>query len=308
MPKKIPVISNSLRFRLWIIIALASLFLIYSSLSNTFIDFLAKLGINTGEKGVLAIGMVVILLISLSGLVMLEKAYYASRKEEERTEESSAQARAGQENSDIINQILNEKLVDLQKKLDQVSQNTHSLSGENETLVRLAAKDGLTGLYNHAYIKERLKQECYRSQRYKHDLSLLMIDIDDFKSVNDTLGHSFGDQVLKTIAVLMQRVIRPSDIIGRYGGEEFLVILPQTSGEHSLIVADRIRETIESHNFKILPSKRKSSKVTVSIGACSYPDNGQTAEDLLAFADESLYIAKREGKNRVTVYQGLGPS
>ena len=308
MAKKLPVISRSLRFRLWIIIFLSSLFLMYSSLSDSFIQFLTKLGIDMSEKGILAIGMVVILFISLFGLGLLEKAYYTNKKEEEEKTSEISLPNSASPDSGIIHQILNEKLVNLQEKLEQVSQHSHSLHGENETLVRLAAKDGLTGLYNHAYIKERLKQELYRCQRYDHPLSLLMIDIDDFKSLNDSYGHVVGDRVLKTLSMLMQEIIRPSDIIGRYGGEEFLAILPQTNSENSLAVAERIRENIEFYEFEVHPSKNKISQVTVSIGLCAYPDHGQTPEDLIAFADESLYIAKKEGKNRVTIFHAVAPS
>ncbi len=308
MAKKLPVISKSLRFRLWIIIFLSSLFLMYSSLSDSFVNFLTKLGIDMSEKGILAIGMVVILFISLFGLGLLEKAYYTNKKEEDDKTSETSPSNSIKADSGIIHQILNEKLTHLQDKLEQVSQHSHSLHGENETLVRLAAKDGLTGLYNHAYIKERLKQELYRCQRYDHPLSLLMIDIDDFKSINDNYGHVVGDRVLKTLSMLMQEIIRPSDILGRYGGEEFLAILPQTNSENSFAVAERIRENIEFYEFEVHPSKNKISQVTVSIGLCAYPDHGQTPEDLIAFADESLYAAKREGKNRVTIFHAVAPS
>lgn len=308
MSKKIPIISKSLRYRLWIIIFLSSLFLMYSSLSDSFIEFLAKIGVNAGEKTTMAVGMVIILFISLFGLGLLEKAYHANKREEdEDTKESSSQDSSNVD-SGIIHQILNEKLVNLQEKIDQVSQHSSSLYGENETLVRLAAKDGLTGLYNHAYIKERLKQELYRCRRYEHPLSILMIDIDDFKSLNDNHGHVVGDKVLKTLSMLMQEIIRPSDIIGRYGGEEFLVILPQTTSEQSLAVAERIRENIEYYEFEVHPSKNNIFQVTVSIGLCAFPDHGHTPEDLIAFADESLYVAKKEGKNRVTIFQSTPPS
>ncbi len=302
MAKKLPILSKSLRFRLWIVIFLASLFLMYSTLSDSFIKFLAKIGVNPGEKTTMAIGMVVILMISLFGLGLLEKTYNANKREGANTAESVTA------DSGIIHEMLNEKLVSLQEKLEQVSQQSHSLRGENETLVRLAAKDGLTGLYNHAYIKERLKQEIYRCQRYQHPLSLLMIDIDDFKSLNDNYGHVVGDRVLKSLSMLMQEIVRPSDIIGRYGGEEFLVILPQTNSENSLAVAERIRENIELYKFEVHPSKNKISRVTVSIGLCAFPDHGKTSEDLIAFADESLYAAKKEGKNRVTIFHAIASS
>ncbi|MFH1335213.1 MAG: hypothetical protein ABII96_01735, partial [Candidatus Zixiibacteriota bacterium] len=156
MSKKLPLISRSLRFRLWIIIFLSSLFLMYSSLSDSFIKFLAKNGVNPGEKTTMAIGMVIILMISLFGLGLLEKAYHAHKKEDNNTGEAPGPYSVVPD-SGIIHQILNEKLIHLQDKLEQVHQHSHSLHGENETLVQLAAKDGLTGLYNHAYIKERLK-------------------------------------------------------------------------------------------------------------------------------------------------------
>ncbi len=308
MAKKLPILSKSLRFRLWIVIFLASLFLMYSSLSDPFIKFLAKIGVNPGEKTIMAIGMVVILLISLVGLGLLEKKYYANRREDDKKTWEAPTPESVTADSSLIHQILNEKLVSLQEKLEQVGQQSHSLRGENETLVRLAAKDGLTGLYNHAYIKERLKQEIYRCRRYQYPLSLLMIDIDDFKSLNDNYGHVVGDRVLKTLSKLMQEILRPSDIIGRYGGEEFLVILPQTNSENSLAVAERIRENIEFYKFKVHPSKKKISRVTVSIGLCVFPDHGKTSEDLIAFADESLYAAKKEGKNKVIIFHAIAPS
>ncbi len=266
------------------------------------------MGVNPGEKTIMAVGMVVILFIALFGLGLLEKAYYANKKEESsQTSESSSQTSFDTDSGDI-HKILNEKFVHLHDKLDKVSQHTNSLHGENETLVRLAARDGLTGLYNHAYIKERLKQELYRCQRYHHPLSLMMIDIDDFKSLNDTYGHVVGDKVLKTMSIMMQEIIRPSDIIGRYGGEEFLVILPQTDSENSLAVAERLRENIEFYEFEVQPSLNKISQITVSIGLCSFPDHGETPEDLIIFADDSLYAAKKEGKNKVIIFQPTAPS
>ncbi len=302
MAKKIPLLSKGLRFRLWIIIILASLFLMFSSLSDTFISYLAKLGFNTGEKGILAVGMVVILFISISGLILLEKNYQGNLKHSAENENDFSQALV-QRDSERLQKVLEEKLDNLQKKLDLVSQNTHSISDDNETLARLAAKDGLTGLFNHAYIKERMKQELFRSQMYKHSMSLLMIDVDNFKSINDTFGHAFGDTVLKTVATLMKQNLRPTDIIGRYGGEEFLIILANAKNQDARLIAERLRITIESHSFEMLPSPAETFTVTVSIGGCTYPDHGQTVEELAAYADESLYIAKRKGKNRVVVSQ-----
>jgi diguanylate cyclase (GGDEF)-like protein len=302
MAKKIPLLSKGLRFRLWIIIILASLFLMFSSLSGTFISYLAKHGIKTGEKGILAVGMVVILFISISGLILLEKNFQGNLKQSAEKKDNFSQTLV-QRDADRLQKVLEDKLDNLQKKLDLVSQNTHSISDDNETLARLAAKDGLTGLYNHAYIKERMKQELFRSQMYKHSMSLLMIDVDNFKSINDTFGHAFGDTVLKTVATLMKQNLRPTDIIGRYGGEEFLIILANAKNQDARLIAERLRITIESHSFEMLPTPAEAFTVSVSIGGCTYPDHGQTVEELAAYADESLYIAKRKGKNRVIVSQ-----
>ncbi|MFC2161978.1 GGDEF domain-containing protein [Acidobacteriota bacterium] len=269
---------------------------------------LATNGVYPGEKTTIAIGGIVILFISLFGLGLLEKAFYINNKEEKSKTKVAPAPNSIEQDSAIIHQILNEKLVQLLEKLDQVNQHNHALHGDNETLLRLAAKDGLTGLYNHAYIKERLKQERDHCQRHGHPLSLLMVDIDDFKSFNDSFGHIAGDRVLKSLSTLMLEIVRPSDIIGRYGGEEFLIILPKTNSEQALAVAERIRENIEIYDFEVHPSKNKISQLTVSIGLCVFPDNDQTPEDLIAIADESLYIAKREGKNRVTIFQASIPS
>lgn len=302
MAKKIPILSKGLRFRLWIIIILASLFLMYSSLNDTFISFLTKVGINSGEKGILVFGMVIILFISISGLILLEKDHQKNQKHRVENADEFAQS-LEERDSERLQKILEEKLEDLQKKLDLVSQNTHSISNDNETLAHLAAKDGLTGLYNHAYIKERMKQELFRSQMYKHTMSLLMIDIDNFKSVNDTFGHAYGDKVLQTVATKLQKNLRPSDIIGRYGGEEFLIILSNAKNLEAGLIAERLRDAIEAHCFEINPATAESITVTVSIGGGTYPDHGQTIEDLAAYADESLYMAKRQGKNKVIVSQ-----
>jgi len=302
MAKKLPLLSKGLRFRLWIIIVLSSLFLMFSSLSEMFTVLLDKIGIQTGEKAILAIGMAVILLISISGLILVEKNYQSNLKQSSEGNENSAPTQMPVE-SQHLRKVLEAKLDELQKKLDLVNQNTHSISGDNETLAQLAAKDGLTGLYNHAYIKERMKQELFRSRMYKHSMSLLMIDIDNFKSINDTFGHAYGDQVLTTVAELMRQNLRPTDILGRYGGEEFLIVLSNTKNQDLRLIAERLRTCVESHCFEMLSSPSETFTVTVSIGGCSYPDHGQTIEELAAYADQSLYIAKRQGKNRVIVSQ-----
>ena len=172
----------------------------------------------------------------------------------------------------------------------------------------LAILDRLTGVANHAYFMKRLNQEIDRSNRYQLPIGLLMIDIDNFKMVNDTLGHPQGDAVLKIVARLIKREIRAIDSAGRYGGEEFIVMLPETGmlpepGQKSgaEIVAERIRKTVEEE-FKHFP---KPLAITVSIGIAvrRFPDDRQKdAQDLVRIADEQLYKAKTTGKNRYSLY------
>lgn len=206
-------------------------------------------------------------------------------------------------NSDVvhISNYFHNILLEIQENLSQLTQYTKSLADANESLARLVVKDGLTGLYNNTYIKERLLQEIYRAERYKHSLSLLMIDLDDFKAFNDEYGHVEGDKALKGIADIIKESFRPSDISARYGGEEFLVILPETGQENAFLVSERIRERVASYAFEINSSKEKPGFITVSIGLCTFPKSKGSAEDLIIAADNALYKAKKEGKNKVVI-------
>lgn len=172
-----------------------------------------------------------------------------------------------------------------------------SIQIANENLERLAITDGLTGLHNHRYFRERLEQEVERALRYQLPLACLMLDIDNFKSLNDTYGHLVGDRILKEIAERTLHCIRKTDICARYGGEEFVVIMPQTSLEGAMAQAERIRNTIGGTAFPALPEDKR---VTVSLGMGVLDPNEMLAgEDLLRAADQALYVAKRGGKNRV---------
>jgi diguanylate cyclase (GGDEF)-like protein len=270
-------------------------------LSQSSKEFLTKIGLSPGNKSVLSIGMIVILLISISGLFMVERAHplpFLPWKKTERSDQSSdSEATPKEIIEKETNKYLDTVLNDFKEKISEVSQNS-------ETLARLVVKDRLTGLYNQSYIKERLQEELYRTERYRTSLSILMIDLDDFKTINDTYGHIVGDKALKAIARMIVESIRASDIPGRYGGEEFLVILPETTSQHALIAAERIRNKVDSFKFEAQPGSKKTTHITISIGVCSYPDYGRTKEDLISFADAALYQAKKEGKNKSTVYLG----
>ena len=163
----------------------------------------------------------------------------------------------------------------------------------------MAVTDGLTGLYNHREFYQSLRRELERARRYRHTLSLLMIDVDDFKQFNDRFGHPAGDFALRKIGDLLRKCARTSDIIARYGGEEFALILPESTPEGSLMVAERIKTEVADHNF--IESVSFPVHLTVSIGIYSSV-NGEVSEDqMVSFADEASYVAKTTGKNRVAV-------
>lgn len=166
-----------------------------------------------------------------------------------------------------------------------------------ERTARSAVTDGLTGLYNHAYFLQALKREVLRAKRHDLLLSLIMVDLDDFKRLNDTRGHLEGDRVLLKTAGLITESLREIDIAARYGGEEFAVILPETSRTGAYVVADRIRKRIEGHFGR----RRSSAPVTLSGGVACYPEDAANTEELIRRADEGLYRSKADGKNRITL-------
>lgn len=177
------------------------------------------------------------------------------------------------------------------------------ISSKRRELEALSVTDDLTRLYNHRAMQQRLKDEFMRAQRYNEPLSILMIDVDHFKAVNDEHGHLFGDFTLQQLAKLLNKCVREIDIVARYGGEEFMVILPQTHFSGSLAVADRIWRTVGGHPFV---RGDRCSRVTVSIGISFFPNkNVATVEQLVQFADQALYQAKNEGRNRICLHQHL---
>ncbi len=166
------------------------------------------------------------------------------------------------------------------------------LEHANAELAKAAITDGLTQIYNHKYIVDRLDVEIERSKRYNSPLSIILLDIDNFKGVNDKYGHQIGDLVLKSIASSMTQLVRNSDLVGRYGGEEFMVILPETDQESARTVGEKIRMSIEALTYE-----DSEVHVTVSGGAVTF--NGQCSQHLIRMADEGLYEAKSLGKNQI---------
>ena len=173
------------------------------------------------------------------------------------------------------------------------------VSKEKEEMKTLAITDSLTEVYNHNFFYTRLEEEFNRTVRYETPISLIMMDIDDFKRINDTYGHRTGDHVLKEVANMIKKLVRKTDIVARYGGEEFSVILPHTNLLGAEEEAERIREAISSHAYANLTKET----ITISLGVVSYP-SGKTimnAGDFVNLADTALYEAKRSGKNKVVV-------
>ena len=161
----------------------------------------------------------------------------------------------------------------------------------NASLEQLAERDGLTGLINHRAFHLRLAHEVEHSARVGTSMSLLLIDLDHFKEVNDQYGHLAGDEVLRRVAVVLSEVAREGDVVARVGGEEFCVLLPNTPGIGARLPAERVRSAVAT--------LRDPVPLTVSIGVSSFPDDATTARDLFERADEAMYEAKRRGRNRV---------
>jgi len=173
-----------------------------------------------------------------------------------------------------------------------------ALASRTQKLLRLATGDHLTGLLNRGYVEDRFAIELSRSRRYSQPLSLAVIDVDRFKSFNDTHGHAAGDFVLKTIASTFRQSFRQSDTVGRYGGEEFVVLMPETSIEAAQRKLGSLRQRIADEAISFAPTG-EAFHVTISAGVASYPHDGATEEELFTIADERLFQAKREGRNRV---------
>jgi diguanylate cyclase (GGDEF)-like protein len=198
---------------------------------------------------------------------------------------------------------LQDALIEKNRELDRANK---ELARKREELLALSRTDPLTSLSNRRYFEERLEEEFARARRYRSPLSLVMLDIDYFKRINDTFGHPFGDEVLRAVAQVTRARLREVDLLARYGGEELIALLPETSPADSLIACERVREAIEALqlDYTGLDGTKRVVRCTASLGVASVPSPTlQTAEDLLRAADECLYAAKGAGRNRVRQHE-----
>jgi diguanylate cyclase (GGDEF)-like protein len=194
----------------------------------------------------------------------------------------------------VFNEMV-DRLREGRTKLDAINE---TLRAKNEELEKLSITDGLTGLANHRFLMQRLNEEATRSARSERPFSVLMVDVDHFKQYNDSFGHPAGDEILKRVAHLLRECTRTVDCVGRYGGEEFAVIMPDTDNAGAIVVAERIRARMTEEQF---PNRA----ITLSIGLAEFPGDASTAQATIAIADQALYQAKHAGRDRFSQARDL---
>lgn len=196
------------------------------------------------------------------------------------------------------------------KYLNYVVLNNELMKVNNElnTLIkklkRQCSQDGQTGLYNYRHLRQRLNMEFKRARRYQEPLTCIMLDVDHFKSINDTYGHRFGDFVLKKLGYMLRHPLRETDIVARYGGDEFGILVPNTGYQGAFIIAQKIHERITSYAFRY---NGTCTNITASLGLASIPDDQVLSPgQLIDFADKALYQVKKNGGNAIMGFQDLG--
>jgi diguanylate cyclase (GGDEF)-like protein len=199
----------------------------------------------------------------------------------------------------IMNSNNFESTIDINKNLfihlQNLMKENAKLKEENKKLKEISRIDGLTKLYNRLFMDEYLKNEIERTERYNTNFSMLILDIDFFKKINDSFGHQIGDTVLKFVANKIKENVRLSDMVFRYGGEEFLIALPETSIKGAIVTAKKLRSEFESTIIQEI-----NKNITVSIGVSSFK-KGNSIENLIHNVDMALYEAKKTGRNRIKV-------
>ncbi|MBI5778288.1 MAG: GGDEF domain-containing protein [Planctomycetes bacterium] len=309
--------SQGMKHKLWIAYFLLSiipaLFLAYIVSKG----LMGKTSMPAAQLVPLLIGTGALVLMSISALILL---YRSITSLEEITQKT---VRFVKENANVtllmdtddetekLNSCFMEMVKEIQHKISEVNKYAVALGETNKKLSQMAIKDGLTQLYNQIYIKERLENEIKRAEQFNQPLSIMMLDIDDFKKYNDFYGHLAGDNCLAEISNLIRQNIREIDIPARYGGEEFLIILPGAQSSEASQVAEKIRQGVAKYQFPVSGSPKgaapgeKMTSLTVSIGLSSYyKESGiKTANELIKAADNVLlHQAKKKGKNQIALY------
>lgn len=248
------------------------------------------------RNGLYLFGLALIIAILLRQLIVIAEngsLYGKLRDAYDELEVKSMQVSLAADDAERINERLREMT-------EELSGQNRTLAESNEVLEEMATRDGMTGLANHRSFQERLRAEVSKSTRHKHPLALALIDVDFFKQYNDHYGHPAGDDVLRSIARLLQETTREGDLAARYGGEEFALLLPFVDREEAMRTLDRLREAVATFPFK-------HRRVTLSIGLCMISDDYSYAEKMIEQADKALYSAKSRGRNQVVCATELAP-
>ncbi|MCH7822806.1 MAG: diguanylate cyclase [Proteobacteria bacterium] len=213
------------------------------------------------------------------------------------------------EDLDVIVDTTNRAIANLtairkqQYLLSTLSRQNVELGDLNKKFREMAIRDGLTGLFNHRHTQERLSEEFARARRFQRELSIIFMDVDNFKFYNDTHGHQAGDVILETIGELMASVSRESDVVSRWGGEEFIIIAAETNKKQACALAEKIRILIADHDFPHA-AEQPLSRISLSIGVATISEMTKYAEDLVKLADNAVYYAKDHGRNRTVFCSG----
>ncbi len=248
------------------------------------------------RNGLYLFGLALIIAILVRQLIVIAEngsLYGKLRDAYDELEEKNLQISLAADETERMNNRLREMA-------NELSGQNQTLAKSNEELEEMATRDGMTGLANHRAFQERLRAEVSKSVRYKHPLALALIDVDFFKQYNDHYGHPAGDDVLRSIAKLLQETTREGDLAARYGGEEFALLLPFVDRTEAMRTLDRLREAVATFPFK-------HRRVTLSIGLCMISDDHCYPEKMIEQADKALYSAKSRGRNQVVCATELAP-
>lgn len=248
--------------------------------------------------------LLVVLYLSLDRLLL--KPLSLLKHSAQAIERGWLNTRTSVQRSDEIGElaIAFNNMADTLEKRDEENQELHlKLEAQYAEAQEQAITDPVTALFNHRHFHDRLANELERARRFDTSLALLFADIDNFKAVNDSHGHQFGDQVLREIAHLLKGTVREIDTVARYGGEEFAIILPGTDRRAAVQIGERILRVVAGYRFGGDPDLPDA--ITVSVGAAAYPEDGLSREDLIWKADRAMYYAKRLGRNQVRAYNEL---